>query len=55
MRFSYLIQKNGNQITISSKFLINKLQYETFEYQSLRAVYEMMLKKQSESIVLKKV
>lgn len=55
VRYSYQIQNNGKSITITSKFTITKLQFETVEYPSLRGVYEMMLKKQNESIVLKKI
>jgi len=55
MRFTYQVQTVGNTITISTKFTINKLQYETIEYPSIRGVYEMMLQKQNEAIVLKKI
>jgi hypothetical protein len=54
-RYTYQVVNNGTSITISTSFLINKLKYETYEYPSLRGLYELMLKKQNESIVLKKI
>ncbi len=54
-RFTYQIQTTENSILINSKFYINKLKYEPLEYLSLRAVFEMMLQKQNDSIILKKI
>lgn len=55
MQYVYKIQYSGNTISISTKFIINKFQYETVEYPSLRGVFEMMIQKQNESIVLKRI
>ncbi|RPH34248.1 MAG: hypothetical protein EHM93_01420 [Bacteroidales bacterium] len=55
IRFTYKIQSSGSSISISTKFYINKLKYETIEYMGLRGVFELMLQKQNESIVLKKI
>jgi len=54
-RFTYTIIKLANSIEIKTKFSINKIKYETIEYNSLRGLYETMLQKLNESIVLKKI
>ncbi|KAB2871349.1 MAG: hypothetical protein F9K37_03525 [Bacteroidales bacterium] len=53
--YSYTAQNNGNSISISAIFKINKLKFETFEYIELRKLFEQIYQKQSESVVLRKI
>jgi hypothetical protein len=55
VNFNYSIKKSGNTITINSKFTITKLEFNAWEYNSMRSVFEQMIQKQNESIILKKV
>lgn len=52
--FSFIAKNVGNSIVIKTKFNINKLNYATIEYVGLRGLYESMLQKFNESIVLKR-
>ncbi len=55
VRYTYQIKKSNNSIQITSKFLITKLNFETVEYPTLKGIYENMMQKQGELIILKKV
>lgn len=55
VRYTYQIKKSNNSIQITSKFLITKLNFETSEYPTLKGLYENMMQKQNELIILKKV
>jgi len=55
LKFSYKIDYNDTQVSIRMKFNIDKLQFSLSEYGILRQVFEMMVQKQSESIILKKI
>ncbi len=54
-RFTYSIRNLGQSIEVKTKFNINKVKYETIEYNGLRNLYETMLQKLTESIILKKI
>ena len=54
VKFSYSIAKADNKIQIKAKFNVMKVKFEAMEYSSLRSLYEMMLQKLNESIILKK-
>ncbi len=53
--FRRIVQTAGNDITISYKFLINKERFMPEEYEYLKKMYEEMVNKLGELIVLKKV
>jgi hypothetical protein len=53
-RFTYNVAHNGNQITVTSMFHINKSLFSQLEYPSLREFYSQVVAKQAEQIVLKK-
>lgn len=52
--FSYSAKSSGKTIIVKTKFNINKVNYQTIEYNNLRLLYETMLQKLNESIILKK-
>jgi len=52
--FSFIAKNMGNSIVIKTKFNVSKLNYATVEYFALRGLYESMLQKLNESIILKK-
>lgn len=54
-KFTYQIQQLGNTISISSKFVVNKLRYENVEYAGLKALWDLVLQKQNESIIFKQI
>lgn len=53
-RYVYNVAKNGNQITLTSMFHINKSMFTQLEYPYLREFYNQIVAKQAEQIVLKK-
>jgi len=55
LKFSYKIDYNDSQVSIRMKFTLDKLNYDLSEYGTLRQVFEMMVQKQSESIIFKKI
>lgn len=55
LKFSYKIDYNEAQVSIRIKFTVAKLNYDLSEYSTLRQVFEMMVQKQSESIIFKKI
>jgi transglutaminase-like putative cysteine protease len=54
LKFDFKCVQNGNQLVISSSFIINKTLFQPSEYNSLRSFYSKLIQKQSELIVLKK-
>ena len=54
-RYSYNASKNGNTIHITSNLQINKSLFAQDEYPALREFYSLVVAKQNEQIVLKKV
>ena len=52
--FRYESKISGNEITITSCFNINKPVFYYNEYSSLRGLYNQMIKKHSEPVILKK-
>lgn len=52
--FEYAVNTNAENIEITSTLQINKTIFPATEYQQLKEMYEMMVKKQQEKIVLKK-
>ncbi len=55
LKFSYKIDHNESQVSIRMRFTVDKLNYDLSEYGILRQVFEMMVQKQSEPIILKKI
>jgi len=53
-RYIYNVSQNGNQITVTSMFHINKSLFTQLEYPYLREFYDQIVAKQGEQIVLKK-
>lgn len=54
-RFQYYIQANGNAVQVMSKLSISKDLFLPEEYHQLREFYNLIVAKQSEQLVLKKV
>lgn len=54
-RVTYQIAADQNQITINYKFLINKEQFLGVEYPNLKELYNQIIKKQAEPVILKKI
>lgn len=52
--FQYLIQQNENAIQFRSRIKLNRAVFAPEEYPELRRFFDMIVKKQSEQIVLKK-
>lgn len=52
--FQYLIQQNENSIQFRSRVKLSRAVFAPDEYNSLREFFDMIVKKQSEQIVLKK-
>jgi hypothetical protein len=50
----YNVAQNGNVITVTSMFQINKSLFTQLEYPYLREFYNQIVAKQAEQIVLKK-
>ncbi len=55
INYSYTAKSNGNSISITANFSINKLKFETFEYIELRKLFEQIYQKQSECVILRKI
>lgn len=53
-RYMYNVAQNGNVITVTSMFQINKSLFTQLEYPYLREFYNQIVAKQAEQIVLKK-
>ncbi|MEO6537705.1 MAG: DUF3858 domain-containing protein, partial [Ferruginibacter sp.] len=52
--FEYLITKSGDQINMRSHIKLEKATFLPEDYESIRGFYALIVKKQSEQIVLKK-
>lgn len=52
--FQYLVQQNDNTIQLRSRIKLSRATFAPDEYESLRNFFDMIVKKQSEQIVLKK-
>ncbi len=55
MKFEYKALRVGSKVTINAKFTVSKLQYETVEYFSIRDLFDKMMQKFNESVIIKKV
>jgi len=55
IRYIYNIKQLGNNIILTIKFSVNKTLFLPEEYQTLKNIYQMIIDKQNEMIVLKKV
>ena len=53
--YKYLPSQNGNFLRIESQFDMTQTVFTPQDYQNLKEFYSMMLEKQSETIVLKKI
>ena len=53
-RYIYNVAQNGNEITVTSMFHINKSLFTQLEYPYLREFYNQIVAKQAEQIVLKR-
>jgi hypothetical protein len=53
--FEYIISNKEGFIQLKCKFQLNKANYEVEDYESLREFFGLMVKKQSEQIVFKKI
>lgn len=53
--FEYLIQKEENRISMRAKLMITRTYFNPDEYKMLREFFNVIIKKQNENIVLKKV
>jgi hypothetical protein len=53
--FEYIISSNGTNIQFRMKLALNKATFPKEDYETLRDFYTMVVKKQSEQIVLKKI
>jgi hypothetical protein len=53
--FEYLIQKSGNNIQMRMHLKLNKANFQTEEYATLRDFFSYVVKKENEQIVFKKI
>jgi len=53
--FMYSITRLNNVLTVTYRFNINKILFQPFEYYNLKELYNQIIKKHAEPIVLKKV
>jgi hypothetical protein len=53
--FEYIISNKEGHIQLRYKFQLSKANYEAEDYNSLRDFFGLMVKKQAEQIVLKKI
>jgi hypothetical protein len=53
--FQYMVQKDFNRIQLRSRLQLSKANFLPEDYNSLRNFFDMIVKKQAEQIVLKKV
>ena len=52
--FEYLVQKNENGIQLRSTLVLKKAYFDPEDYESLRAFFGYIVKKQSEQVVFKR-
>jgi hypothetical protein len=53
-QFEYRLSQSGNTIAMRSRIQLKRAYYQPEEYEMLREFFNMIVKKQSEQIVLKK-
>ncbi len=53
--FEYLVQKNENSVQVRSTMVLRKAYFDAEDYNSLREFFGVIVKKQAEQIVFKKV
>jgi len=53
--FKYSVTNLGNTINITYKFNIDKLEFSPLEYSDLRELYNQIIKKHSEPVILKRI
>lgn len=53
--FNYLIQQNGNTIQLMCQIKINKTTFDADDYETLRSFFNIVVEKESEQIVFKKL
>ncbi len=54
-RFVYSIQKNGNIVTVLSQYSLKETEFTAGEYPALKQFYQLMVDKNNEPIVIKKL
>ena len=54
-KYSYVVEEENNIIKIKSRLLIDKSYYSQYEYHSLREFYNLLIQKQAEQIVLRRM
>lgn len=54
LKFISSVSHSGNQIIVMSKLQVNKTLFQPFEYLELKEMYDRIIAKQSESVVLKR-
>lgn len=55
VKFTYNVLNTSSGVTITTKFTITKLEFLTAEYSGIRTVYDQMIKKMNESIIIRKI
>lgn len=55
VKFISSISQSGNQIMVMSRVQINKTLFQPFEYLELKEIYDQIVAKQSENVVLKRL
>jgi hypothetical protein len=55
MKFTYQVTRIGSSVTIKASYSVSRLQYETVDYISIRDLFDKMLQKFNESVIIKKV
>jgi len=53
--YQYRIQYSDNKVEVLSRFIFKRANFNAEEYESLRAFFDLVVKKQNEAIVLKKI
>lgn len=53
--FRYLVSADGRKINVTSSISLNKIQFNSDEYETLREFYKQIITKHSQQIVLKKI
>lgn len=53
--YRYTIKQEGEEVNVLSRFVFKRANFDPDEYETLRAFFDMVVKKQNESIVLKKI
>lgn len=53
--YQYKIHVEGNKVELLSRFTINRANFAADEYPTLRSFFDLVVKKQNETIVLKKI